>query len=46
MSELALAENQVKVFEKTRFSMCIPGVSDELPQSVFKSMILCGIEVN
>uniref|UniRef100_A0A915D2B1 Isochorismatase domain-containing protein 1 n=1 Tax=Ditylenchus dipsaci TaxID=166011 RepID=A0A915D2B1_9BILA len=46
VNELELSQNNVKIFEKTRFSMCLPELLDELPSKTFKSIILCGIEAH
>ncbi|VDO38602.1 unnamed protein product [Onchocerca flexuosa] len=42
--ELDLNKYNVPIFEKKRFSMCIPPVVGEL--NSFKSVILCGIETH
>lgn len=44
MAELELAKQSIPVFEKKRFSMCIPPVTEVLGSS--KSVILCGIEAH
>uniref|UniRef100_A0A8R1TY44 Isochorismatase domain-containing protein 1 n=1 Tax=Onchocerca volvulus TaxID=6282 RepID=A0A8R1TY44_ONCVO len=42
--ELDLNKYNVSIFEKKRFSMCIPPVIEEL--NLYKSVILCGIETH
>ncbi|KAM3717065.1 Heat shock protein [Dirofilaria immitis] len=44
VSELDLNTYNIPVFEKKKFSMCIPSVAEELESS--KSVILCGIETH
>lgn len=44
MSELDLIKHDIPVFEKKRFSMCIPSVVEALECS--QSVILCGIEAH
>ncbi|KHN76285.1 Isochorismatase domain-containing protein 2, mitochondrial [Toxocara canis] len=42
--ELELSKQKVPIFEKKKFSMCIPSVSEVLGSP--KSVILCGIEAH
>ncbi|KAI1713357.1 isochorismatase family domain-containing protein [Ditylenchus destructor] len=46
VSELPLKENNVNIYEKTRFSMCLPDLTKELPQQEIKSVVVCGIEAH
>ncbi|VDM07651.1 unnamed protein product [Wuchereria bancrofti] len=44
VSELDLNKHNIPVFEKKRFSMCIPSVTKALESS--QSVILCGLETH
>ncbi|XP_047474898.1 isochorismatase domain-containing protein 2-like [Penaeus chinensis] len=44
--ELGLAENDVPVFDKTKFSMCLPPIQEIIKNKEIKSVILCGIEAH
>ncbi|VDN29586.1 unnamed protein product [Gongylonema pulchrum] len=44
VSELELAKHNIPIFEKKRFSMCVPPVIEALGSP--KSVILCGIEAH
>lgn len=44
--ELGVAENDVPVFDKTKFSMCLPPVQEIIKDKEIKSVILCGIEAH
>lgn len=43
--EIAIKEHNVPVFEKTKFSMCLPDVREKLGNDV-QTIILCGIEAH
>ncbi|XP_037777179.1 isochorismatase domain-containing protein 2-like isoform X2 [Penaeus monodon] len=44
--ELGIAENNVPVFDKTKFSMCLPPIEEIIKSKEIKSVILCGIEAH
>ncbi|XP_042880441.1 isochorismatase domain-containing protein 2-like isoform X1 [Penaeus japonicus] len=44
--ELGVAENDVPVFDKTKFSMCLPPIQEIIKDKEIKSVILCGIEAH
>uniref|UniRef100_A0A914CAE3 Isochorismatase domain-containing protein 1 n=1 Tax=Acrobeloides nanus TaxID=290746 RepID=A0A914CAE3_9BILA len=43
--ELGIQEYNIPVYEKTKFSMCIPDLTKELTSDI-KSIVLCGIEAH
>jgi len=46
VAELGVAEHNVPVFDKTKFSMCLPPIEEIIKDKEIKSIILCGIEAH
>ncbi|XP_071532712.1 isochorismatase domain-containing protein 2-like [Panulirus ornatus] len=46
VEELGVVEHNVPVFDKTKFSMCVPPVQEILKEKEIKSIVLCGIEAH
>ncbi|KAK3870723.1 hypothetical protein Pcinc_024074 [Petrolisthes cinctipes] len=42
--ELGVAENNVPVFDKTKFTMCLPPIQEIIKDKEIKAVVLCGIE--
>ncbi|KAK7067010.1 Isochorismatase domain-containing protein 2, mitochondrial [Halocaridina rubra] len=42
--ELGVAEHDVPVFDKTKFSMCLPPIEEIIKDKEIKAIVLCGIE--
>ncbi|MPC32713.1 isochorismatase domain-containing protein 2-like [Portunus trituberculatus] len=46
VAELSIAEHNVPVFDKTKFSMCLPPIQNIIKDKEVKSVVLCGIEAH
>jgi len=46
VAELGVAEHNVPVFDKTKFSMCLPPIEEIIKDKEVKAVILCGIEAH
>ncbi|KAG7171609.1 isochorismatase domain-containing protein 2-like [Homarus americanus] len=46
VAELGVAEHNVPVFDKTKFSMCLPPIQEIIKDKEIKSVVLCGIEAH
>lgn len=46
VAELPVEEHNVPVFDKTKFSMCLPPIQDIIKDKEIKSVVLCGIEAH
>ncbi|KAK8751136.1 hypothetical protein OTU49_013120, partial [Cherax quadricarinatus] len=46
VAELEVRENNVPIFDKTKFSMCLPPIQEIIKDKEIKSVILCGIEAH
>ncbi|KAK3878860.1 hypothetical protein Pcinc_016547 [Petrolisthes cinctipes] len=42
--ELGVAENNVPVFDKTKFTMCLPPIQEIIKDKEIKAVVLCGID--
>lgn len=46
VAELPLEEHNVPVFDKKKFSMCLPPIQEIIKDKEIKSVVLCGIEAH